>query len=293
MTPDHPKRVHFGPFWPETYAMNFPDRGALDRLIVTFVRPFLSQMQTVLRALGWAVGRLGISRMSGLATASRLYPQRARTPLRQAVSLLLGSSLIGVAVNLLIMADLGLSPYDVLVSGLSTVIPLSFGQIVWLVSAVLFAVAAALGQRPTRWGVGYVLANGVAIDLIAGLINEPTTLVGRGAFVLGAIGFVASGISLVVHSGTTGGAFELLMSAGELRGLTRSHVRTGLEFGVLALGLVLGGRAGIATVMIAASMGPLLNVTSQALADHSDGRRARQSMNPNVSAKDPSAPMAN
>lgn len=262
--------------------MKLLNRRPSDRLVVTLVQtvliPLMTQLRGAWRALVWAVGRLGISRMSGLATASRLYPQRARTPLRQAVSLLLGSSLIGVGVNLLIKADLGLSPYDVLVSGLGRFLPLSFGQIVWLVSAVLFGIAALLGQRPSRWGIGYVLANGVAIDLASGLINAPNTLVGRVVFVVAAVGILASGISLVVHSGTTGGAFELLMRAGELRGLTRSHVRTGLEIGVLVLGLVLGGRAGFATVLIAVSMGPLLNVTSQALADHADGRRSRRSM---------------
>ena len=67
-----------------------------------------------------------------------------------AVSLFVGSTLIGTGVALLTRARLGLSPYDVLASGLTPRVGLSFGQTVWLVSAVLFLVCALLGQRPSR-----------------------------------------------------------------------------------------------------------------------------------------------
>ena len=43
----------------------------------------------------------------------------------------------------------------------------------------------------------------------------------------------------MVHSGLTGGAFEMLMRAAEARGLPATTVRLGLEVGVLALGTLL------------------------------------------------------
>jgi uncharacterized membrane protein YczE len=121
-----------------------------------------------------------------------------------------------------------------------------------------------------------VFANGIAIDAVAGLIGQPEALVARVGFVAIALLALAAGISLVVHSGSTGGAFELLMRAGEERGHDRRTVRTSLEVGVLVVGVVLGGSLGPATFAIALGIGPLLGVVGQALEDHAMGRAMRQ-----------------
>jgi len=192
-----------------------------------------------------------------------------------ALSLIIGSLFIGTGVALLTQANLGLSPYDVLASGLQPRLGLSFGQTVWSISAVLFVVAALLGQRPSRWGIAYVLSIGFAIDAVSGSINSPESLAGRVSFVVAALVTVAAGISLVVHSGSTGGSFELLMKAGEERGMDRRVVRTSLEVGVLALGIAMGGSFGPATILIALGIGPVLGVMGQALDDHSHGRMQR------------------
>lgn len=229
-----------------------------------------------LRPAARLVGRFGIGRQGALAAGRRRFPARAHTPARRAISLFIGSLLIGVGVSLLQGANLGLSPYDVLVSGLLPRLGLSFGQVVWLVSAVLFTIAALLGERPSRWGIAYVLANGVAIDAVSGFINAPESMLARCLFVVLSLGAISMGISLVVHSGSTGGAFELLMRAGEVRGWDRRVVRTLLEAGIFGLGLALGGSFGPATIAVAVLIGPLLGLTSQALEDHSRGRVLRQ-----------------
>ncbi|MEM7095943.1 MAG: hypothetical protein AAF567_23265 [Actinomycetota bacterium] len=221
-------------------------------------------------------GRLGFGRQAALAAARRAFPARAHTPTRRAASLFAGSLFIGIGVALLQQADLGLSPYDVLVSGLTPRLGLSFGQTVWVVSATLFSIAALLGQFPSRWGIAYVLTNGLAIDAVSGFINAPESLAARWLFVALSLAAICSGVSLVVHSGSTGGAFELLMRAGELRGADRRVVRTSLEVAVLTLGIALGGSFGLATVVIALTIGPLLGLTMQVLADHSRGRLLRQ-----------------
>jgi len=221
------------------------------------------------------VGRLGFGRQGALAATRRMFPARAITPLRRGLLLLVGALLVGTGVALLTQADLGLSPFDVLVSGLQPRIGLSFGQTVWVISAALFLIAAALGQRPSRWGIAYVLAIGSAVDAVSGVVNSPGSLLGRSAFVLAALFIISAGISLVVHSGSTGGAFELLMKAGEERGRDRRLVRLSLEFGVLVVGVALGGKIGVATIVIAIGIGPVLGLTGQALADYSHGRSVR------------------
>lgn len=247
----------------DTICMYYHALGAMSRLA--------ARLRTSLAP----IGRLGFGRSGALAVTRRMFPVSAITPLRRAVSLLVGSLLVGTGVALLTQADLGLSPYDVLVSGLQPRLGLSFGQTVWAVSGAIFVVAAMLGQRPSRWGIAYVGSIGFAVDAVSGSINGPESLFGRGLFVAAALFTLAGGISLVVHSGSTGGGFELLMEAGEVRGYDRRVVRTSLEVGVLVIGIVLGGRVGVATLIVALGIGPLLGVTGQALADHSDGRASR------------------
>lgn len=251
-------------------------RIAFDRTLGRASHHTIRSLRIALRHTFRFIGRLGFGRQGALVAGRRLFPARAHTPARRAASLFAGSLFIGVGVALLQQARLGLTPYDVLVSGLQPRIGLSFGQTVWVVSAVLFAVAALLRELPSRWGIAYVLANGVAIDAVSGFINAPDSMLARCLFVALSLASLCAGISLVVHSGSTGGAFELLMRAGELRGLDRRVVRTSLEVGVFVLGVVLGGSFGPATVVIALAIGPLLGVTSQALADHSRGRIMRQ-----------------
>lgn len=235
----------------------------------------LSEQPWIARA-GALVGRLGFGRQAALAAARRRFPARAATPARRTASLFMGSLFIGVGVTLLTRADLGLTPYDVLVSGLQPRLGLSFGQTVWVVAAVLFAIAALLRQFPSRWGIAYTFANGVWIDAVSDFINTPESLFARVLFVALALMSLSSGIALVVHSGSTGGAFELIMRAAELRGFNRIRIRTGLEVAVFSLGVVLGGRFGPATIAVALLIGPMLGMTLQALADHSQGRVLRQ-----------------
>lgn len=255
---------------PDILGDTFAMRSALSRAHHSLTRHPRTARATAL------VGRLGFGRAGALAAARRRFPARAATPARRTASLFVGSLFIGVGVTLLKRADLGLTPYDVLVSGLQPRLGLSFGQTVWVVAAVLFAIAALLRQFPSRWGIAYTFANGVWIDAVSGYINTPDTLFPRVLFVALALVSLSSGIALVVHSGSTGGAFELIMRAAELRGINRTRVRTGLEVSVFTLGVVLGGRFGPATIAVALLIGPMLGMTSQALADHSRGRVLRQ-----------------
>lgn len=188
--------------------------------------------------------------------------------------------MIGSSITLMVAAGLGLPPYDVLSSGLGDVFGITLGQAGWLLAGTLFAAAMALGQRPGPWSVAYILANGLVIDATAGLVNQPATLVGQVGFLGAAIALMAGGVNLVLFSGTTGGPFELLMTAGEQRGLSRVTTRSALDVGVLATGIALGGAFGIGTVVHAALMGLVLQAVGQVFADHQAGRSQRLAERP-------------
>jgi uncharacterized membrane protein YczE len=221
------------------------------------------------------VRRVGMSRHSALGALKSFAAKPPPSVAVQAVSLIIGSSLIGIAVALLVEARLGLAPYDVLSSGISQRAGLSLGQASWLIAAGLTLAAILLGRRPSRWGIAYVFLNGLTIDAASGILQEPSSMALRIAFVLAGILTMAAGINVVLHSGTTGGPFELLAAAGEDRGVSAVKVRYGLDAGVLLSGVALGGSFGPATVAYGALMGVMIMTGNQALADHRRGRAMR------------------
>jgi uncharacterized membrane protein YczE len=199
-----------------------------------------------------------MSRHSALGALKSFATKPPPSVAVQAVSLIIGSSLIGIAVALLVEARLGLAPYDVLSSGISQRAGLSLGQASWLIAAGLTLAAILLGRRPSRWGIAYVFLNGLTIDAASGILQEPSSMALRIAFVLAGILTMAAGINVVLHSGTTGGPFELLAAAGEDRGVSAVKVRYGLDAGVLLSGVALGGSFGPATVAYGALMGVMI-----------------------------------
>ncbi len=229
---------------------------------------------------------IGASRHSALPLIRGRVEPVVRSVGKQSAALLLGSTLIGAAVGFLVQADLGLAPYDVLSSGLENRMGVSLGQAGWIVATILFVVSSALRHRPSIWGVGYILANGIAVDTTAWLLNQPATMPARLLFVLAGIVTMAIGVNIVLYSGTTGGPFELLMLAGEDHGINRMHTRYFLDASVLILGVVLGGTFGAATVIYAALMGLALQGISQLFLDYDTGRSVRL----NMSAAQPSDP---
>lgn len=221
------------------------------------------------------VERIGMSRDAALSSVRNLATTAPTSVAVRAAWLVIGSSLIGVAVALLVEARLGLAPYDVMASGISQRGGLSLGQASWVIAAGLILTAAMFGRGPSRWSLMYVFLNGLTIDAASGLLQHPSSLALRMAFVPAGILVMAAGVNVVLHSGTTAGPFESLVAAGEDRGVSATKVRYGLDFGVLGLGLALGGAIGPATVVYGAFMGITMFAVSQALADHRRGRNLR------------------
>lgn len=226
---------------------------------------------------------IAFSRHSALGTARTLSPTRAASFATQLLWLVSGACLIGFAVALLVEAQFGLAPYDVLSSGLSNHLGISLGQAGWLLAAALFAAATILRRPPSPWGVAYIFLNGVAIDAASTILRTPESTALRVVFVIAGILIMATGITVVVHSGTTGGPFELLMAAGADRGVSPIRIRYMLDAGVFGLGLVLGGTAGLGTVAFAATMGLCLSAIGQAVEDYKCGRQVRRTLESDAS----------
>lgn len=218
---------------------------------------------------------LGLSRDGVIAAGRRVATPTTRSRAQRAVILVLGSSLIGLGVSLFVRADLGVPAYDVLLTGVRDRLGVSLGQAGWLFTGLLFVVASMLGQRPRPSALVYILANGIAVDTFIHLIRTPDVMAVRILFVVLGTLAIATAISLIIHSGLSGGAFELLMRAGEERGLNPFQVRTALELSVVAGGVALGGDIGPATAVFVLAISPTLRAMQLALSDHRNGRHLR------------------
>ncbi len=226
---------------------------------------------TTIRCL-YGRSRLTITRQGAVATG------RARqvvAPARPWLWMMVGSAVLGAGVALLIRAELGLPPYDVLLSAVARDLAVTHGQAGWVVAFSLLVVASLLGRRPRFATLVWIVSNGLAIDAVLPLIESPGALPTRIIFAAAGTFGIATGVALVVHSGGTGGAFELIIKGLGDRGLRPIPVRTALELTTLATGLALAGDAGPATIAFALTFGPVVVGTERALEDHRVGREAR------------------
>jgi uncharacterized protein len=184
--------------------------------------------------------------------------------------LMVGLWLFAAGVVLGLRSGLGVSPWDVLHDGIRQVTPLSFGVATVLVGVVLVAVALAAGIRP---GPG-TLANMLAIGLFADAMLA--TRIGRDldggplplrlvAVVVG-VGLVALGSALYIGAGLGSGPRDSLMLAISARTRARvGLVRALIEASVLAAGWLLGGAAGVGTLLFAFGIGPAVELAFKLL----------------------------
>ena len=191
-----------------------------------------------------------------------LPPDRRR---RRGAQLLAGLVVYGVTVAMMVLAGLGLAPWDVLHQGLSRTLGLGIGTWSILASFVVLLGWWPLRQRP---GVG-TLANavvvGVVIDLVLWLVEPPQAVWARVALLAGGVAGNGVATGFYIGAGLGAGARDGLSTGIAARGHPMRTVRTGVEAAVLATGFLLGGTVGVGTVLYALAIGPISHRTIPAL----------------------------
>jgi uncharacterized membrane protein YczE len=182
-------------------------------------------------------------------------------PARRLVQLYAGLVLYGVSMALLVRSGLGVMPWDVLHQGLARQLGWSLGVVTMVVGALVLLAWVPLRERPGLGTVSNVVVIGLALDAALAVLPEPSSLPLRVALVgLGiALNAVATAAYIGVHLGP--GPRDGLMT-GLVRRSGRSVrlVRTSIEVAVVGAGWLLGGTLGVATVLYALAIGPLVHV---------------------------------
>jgi len=182
-----------------------------------------------------------------------LPPPRAQRLSR----LLPGLVLYGVSDGMILLAGLGVDPWDVFHQGLSRRLGLGVGTWAVIVGIVVLALWVPLRQKPGLGTVCNVLIVGTVIDLVLAEFAAPREIVVRWLLMLAGVGLNGVATAAYIGAGLGPGPRDGLMTGLAARGHSIRVVRTALELTVLATGWLLGGTVGIGTVVYALAIGPL------------------------------------
>lgn len=178
---------------------------------------------------------------------------------RRIVQLLVGLTLYGVSMAMMVRGALGLDPWDVFHMGVASHVPLTFGQVTIVVGALVLLLWVPLRQWPGLGTVANVVVIGLAADAGLALIAQPHAWWARAALLLS--GLVLNGIAGGLYIGSQlgpGPRDGLMTGLARRTGLSIRLVRTTIEVVVLLVGWLLGGSVGLGTVLYAVSIGPLV-----------------------------------
>jgi uncharacterized membrane protein YczE len=179
---------------------------------------------------------------------------------RRLIQLFTGLLLYGVSDAMLLLARLGVDPWDVLHQGLARRIGLPTGTWSIIVGAAVLLLWIPLRQRPGTGTLCNVVLIGAVIDLVLWLVPPPAGLAVRVVVLVG--GVVLNGVAtgFYIGAGLGPGPRDGLTTGIAGRGHSIRVVRTGIEASVLLTGWLLGGNVGPGTVLYAVSIGPLAHV---------------------------------
>jgi len=179
---------------------------------------------------------------------------------RRLIQLFWGLALYGFSIGLMVRANLGLDPWDVFHQGLSNRTGISLGMMVNLVGAVVLLLWIPIRQRPGIGTIANVLLIGTFADLSLWLLPPVQSLPLAAGMMVGAVVLNGLATGAYIGAGLGPGPRDGLMTGLVKRtGGSVRVIRTGIEIAVLAAGWLLGGTAGLGTLLYAIAIGPIVH----------------------------------
>jgi uncharacterized membrane protein YczE len=179
---------------------------------------------------------------------------------RRLIQLFTGLVLYGVSDSMLLLAGLGVDPWDVLHQGLARRTGVPIGTWAIIVGAVVLLLWIPLRQRPGLGTLCNVVLVGAVIDVVLATVTPPHSLAVRAAVMVSGVALNGVATGLYIGAGLGPGPRDGLMTGYAARGHSLRLVRTCIEVTVLLAGWLLGGTVGVGTLVYAACIGPLAHV---------------------------------
>ena len=177
---------------------------------------------------------------------------------RRIAQLFVGLLCYGLGIALMVRAELGIAPWDVLTQGLQLKTGWAFGTLTILISIVVLFLWIPIRQKMGFGTIANALLIGVFVEVGFVWFPVPTNLVW--AIVSFVVGLVLVGFATGLYIGARFGPGPrdgLMTGLHRVTGWPIWVVRTGLEVTVLVIGWLLGGNVGFGTLAFALFIGPL------------------------------------
>jgi uncharacterized membrane protein YczE len=187
-----------------------------------------------------------------------LKPIRWNTFIRDFFVIQIGFLLYGLAIALIVRADVGTGTWVVLEVALANILGIKLGTMTVYMGFAVLVFALALRER-VGWGtLGNILSIGPWLNLFLDIIP---TLSGNLALRIGIflLGVLVQGIATAVYIGVDAGAGprdSLMLAIHRKTGVSVRVARGALEIVVVTIGWLLGGPAGWGTLAFALLIGP-------------------------------------
>ena len=179
---------------------------------------------------------------------------------RRYIQAVTGITMIGIGVAFNYMANLGLGPWGVLHDGISKTINITYGQAGILTSLISLLLWIPLKQKPGIATIFDAFWIGLTADFIINIIPEAHSLLFQIIYLITGITLIGLGTAIYVGGDLGAGPRDGIMVGLEKLGLKIGTARTLLEFVAFSIGFLLGGKIGIASIIIVLSIGRVLQV---------------------------------
>ena len=187
-----------------------------------------------------------------------LRPIRWNTFIRDLLVIQFGFMLYGLALTLIIRANLGTGTWLVLEVALADILNIKIGTMTVIMGFIVLAFALASREK-VGWGtLGNILSIGPWLNLFLSFISTPQNnfALQVAMFLLGVF---IQGIATAIYIGVDAGAGprdSLMLAVHRITGLSVRVARGSIEVIVVSIGWLLGGPAGWGTLAFALLIGP-------------------------------------
>ena len=179
---------------------------------------------------------------------------------RRYIQAVTGITMIGIGVAFNYMANLGLGPWGVLHDGISKTINITYGQAGIMTSLISLLLWIPLKQKPGIATIFDAFWIGLTADFVINIIPDAPSLVIQIIYLITGITLIGLGTAIYVGGDLGAGPRDGIMVGLEKLGLKIGTARTLLEFVAFSIGFLLGGKIGIASIIIVLSIGRVLQI---------------------------------
>ena len=187
-----------------------------------------------------------------------LKPIRWNTFMRDFVIIQIGFLLYGLAIALIVRANLGTGTWLVLEVALANIFGIKIGTMTVYMGFLVLIIALVLREQ-VGWGtLGNILSIGPWLNLSLDLISTPKNNLAL-EIAMFLLGVLIQGVATAVYISVDAGAGprdSLMLAIQRTTGVSLRVARGAIEIVVVLIGWLLGGPLGLGTVIFALLIGP-------------------------------------